>query len=324
MSGTASTKVLYIGGYSRSGSTLLLRLLGERPGVVAVGELFDVWERSYLQNQLCGCGAGFRDCAFWTQVTARAFGCAPGQVPAAQLHADRARVQGHRKIPLLWRPELRPPRYAGALAGYATVLDGLYAAVREVSGSEVIVDSSKVPQYAWVLAEAPGIELHVLHLVRDSRATAYSWQRHRLRPEITGQKAYMDTHSLARSACEWSLFNYLIRSRRRSYASYTLIKYEELVADPRAALRKVTQSVGCPPAPDGVPASLGLSHTASGNPGRFRVGEVGIRLDGEWMHAMTGRQRAIVTALTAAGLARYSYPWRAGRAGGALPSSVGP
>ena len=323
MSGSArSTKVLYIGGYSRSGSTLLLRLLGEHPGVAAVGELFDVWDRNYLKNQLCGCGLGFRDCAFWRQVTARVFDCTPGHVPAARLHRQRSRVQGHSKIPALWLPELRSPRFRRELRSYAMVLDGLYTAVREVSGSEVIVDSSKVPQYAWVLAEAPGIELHMVHLVRDSRATAFSWQRQRIRPEITAKRTYMDTHSLVRSASEWSLFNYLVRSRRSSYASYTLIKYEDLVASPRSELQKVVQAAGLACRSDHVPDSLGVSHTASGNPGRFRVGHLGISLDAEWMHAMSGADRTIVTALTAAGLTRYRYPLLARSTSEALPSSV--
>ena len=49
-------KVVYIGGYSRSGSTLLLQLLSGMPAVTAIGELHDVWRRSLRENQLCGCG----------------------------------------------------------------------------------------------------------------------------------------------------------------------------------------------------------------------------------------------------------------------------
>ncbi|HEV2474304.1 MAG TPA: hypothetical protein VGS41_16625, partial [Chthonomonadales bacterium] len=178
-------KILYIGGYSRSGSTLLLRLLGEQPGVVAVGELFDVWERSFSENQLCGCGKGFRQCDFWTRVTVEAFRCQPDEVPAARFSLTRSRVQVYRRIPALWQRWLRSAAYQRELGDYAAVLEDLYVAVQKVSGSEIIVDSSKVPQYAWVLAEARGIELHMVHLVRDSRATAFSWQRHRIRPEIT-------------------------------------------------------------------------------------------------------------------------------------------
>jgi len=306
------TKVLYIGGYSRSGSTLLLRLLGEQRGFAAVGELFDVWERSYIQDQLCGCGLGFRECDFWIQVTAGAFGCKPDEVPAEELNQIRSRVQGHGRIPALWLPRFRSPGHQRELSDYAALLERMYASVRNVTDSEVVVDSSKVPQYAWVLSEAEGIELHMVHLVRDSRATAFSWQRQRLRPEITTSRTYMDRHPVVRSALEWNAFNYLLRSRRNAYASYTLIKYEDLVADPNGELQRVIDALG-----GGIVSisqgndeqvSLKPSHTAAGNPGRFETGEVTISLDSEWMHAMRGASRLIVTALTAPSLVRYHYP----------------
>lgn len=309
---SGKTTVLYIGGYSRSGSTLLLRLLGEHRGFVAVGELFDLWERSYIQNQLCGCGKSFRECEFWTDVTVEAFGCQPREVPAPELNQVRSQVQGYNKIPMLWRPEFRFPGYQRGLREYAAVLDRVYAAIRKVAGSTVIVDSSKVPQYAWVLAEAQGIELHVVHLVRDSRATAFSWQRQRLRPEITSRRAYMDRHSVVRSASEWNLFNYLLHSRRKAYASYTVIRYEDLVVDHQGELKKIMNAIGggnqLGDQTDGASVNLGLSHTASGNPGRFLVGEIAISVDAEWKHAMPAASRLIVTGLTAPSLARYHYP----------------
>jgi hypothetical protein len=313
MTGMAdSIKVLYIGGYSRSGSTLLLRLLGEYTGIVTVGELHDIWERSYIQNQLCGCGRGFRECPFWIDVTAHAFGCTPGQVPAGELNDMRSRVQGHVKIPTLLRPEFRPASYRTSLCTYGSVLHRLYKAVREISGSEIIIDSSKVPQYALVLAEADGIELHMIHLVRDSRATAFSWQRRRIRPEITSERTYMDVHSVVRSAMEWNVFNYLLSTRRMSYASYTLIRYEDLIANPGNELERIMgalRDAGVQPrTQDAIPDHLGISHTASGNPDRFKVGRLNISLDAEWMDAMSGLDYGIVTAITAAGLARYHYP----------------
>ena len=49
-------------------------LLGELPGCVSVGELCHLWERGVLENRLCGCGAAFSDCPFWSQVGEAAFG----------------------------------------------------------------------------------------------------------------------------------------------------------------------------------------------------------------------------------------------------------
>jgi hypothetical protein len=305
-------KVLYIGGYSRSGSTLLLRLLGEYTGIVAVGELHDLWERSYIQNQLCGCGRGFRECPFWVDVTAHAFGCPPDEVPAGELNDMRSRVQGHVKIPTLLHPEFQSASYRARLRTYGSVLGRFYKAVREVSESEIVLDSSKIPQYALVLAEADGVELHMIHLVRDSRATAFSWQRRRVRPEITSAPTYMDVHSVVRSAVEWNVFNYLLSTRRMSYASYTLVRYEDLIANPGNELERIVDALrdaGVRPRTQyTIPDHLGISHTASGNPGRFKVGHLNMSLDAEWMDAMSGLDRGIVTALTAVGLARYHYP----------------
>jgi hypothetical protein len=221
-------------------------------------------------------------------------------------------VQGYVKMPILWRPEFRSASYRTRLRTYGSVLGRLYKAVLEVSGSEIIIDSSKVPQYARVLAEVDGLELHMVHLVRDSRATAFSWQRRRVRPEITSARTYMDVHSVVRSAVEWNVFNYLLSTRRISYASYTLIRYEDLIANPRDELGRIMGAL-CdagvqPRAQYAIPGRLGISHTASGNPDRFKVGHLDISLDAEWMDAMSSLDRAIVTALTAVGLARYHYP----------------
>ena len=310
-------KILYIGGYSRSGSTLLLRLLGESPGLVPVGELFDVWNRSYAENQLCGCGLGFRECPFWREVTLQAYGVEPGDLPWADYEARRQDVQGHKAIPRLWVPALRSRRYRHELASYASDLGSLYRAIFSVSKGRLVLDSSKVPQFAWILAEVPGIEVHLVHLVRDSRAAAFSWTRHKVRPEISWKVQAMDRHSVGRSALEWNLFNTMLGSNRKILTSYTLVRYEDLVEDPSAELRKISRAVGEPIAGDDLldqgDVHLSTAHTASGNPSRFTVGPIKIRRDDEWLQGLAPRDRLEVTALSLNGLRKYRYPlapWR--------------
>ncbi len=53
-------QVLYVGGWGRSGSTLLSHLLGRLPGMVSVGELRYVWQAGVEANELCGCGERVR------------------------------------------------------------------------------------------------------------------------------------------------------------------------------------------------------------------------------------------------------------------------
>src|SRR4051794_15439538 len=71
---TETIKVLYIGGYGRSGSTLLVQLLGQIEGFHSVGEMWNIWQQCFTENQLCGCGKPFHECPFWSAVVEEAFG----------------------------------------------------------------------------------------------------------------------------------------------------------------------------------------------------------------------------------------------------------
>ena len=53
---TSDVNIAYVGGWGRSGSTLLTRMLAEVPGFTAVGELRDVFLRGIIQDRVCGCG----------------------------------------------------------------------------------------------------------------------------------------------------------------------------------------------------------------------------------------------------------------------------
>jgi hypothetical protein len=67
-------KVAFIGGWGRSGSTLLASMLGEVPRMTPVGELRYIWERGLHDDELCGCGERFGECPFWQAVGREAFG----------------------------------------------------------------------------------------------------------------------------------------------------------------------------------------------------------------------------------------------------------
>ena len=52
-----------------------------------------------------------------------------------------------------------------------------YAAIAQVSGRRVVIDSSKHASLAFCLSTSPALDLRVVHVIRDSRAVAYSWSR---------------------------------------------------------------------------------------------------------------------------------------------------
>ena len=85
---------------------------------------------------------------------------------------------------LLAYPKFRSAQQQKNIEAYRRILTKLYCAIQSVSGSQVIVDSSKGPRYAMLLNEIPEIDLRVVHLVRDSRGVVYSWQKKHVKPEV--------------------------------------------------------------------------------------------------------------------------------------------
>src|SRR5204862_6576366 len=90
--GVSDVPVLYIGGWGRSGSTLLAHVLAEVPGFVSVGELRYVWQAGPEANELCGCGLPFDECPVWTAVGQGAVGGGGELDRQEALQPERARL----------------------------------------------------------------------------------------------------------------------------------------------------------------------------------------------------------------------------------------
>jgi hypothetical protein len=307
----SNLKILYIGGCSRSGSTLLERLLGQVHGFQAVGEMWHIWQRSFAENQLCGCNHPFRECDFWNAVVQEAFGGFQN-VNFKEIDHLKHSLLDPRYLPLLAFPFLQTQDFKNKLGRFSTILSSLYQAVARISGCRVIVDSSKFPHYAGVLHHLPEVDLHVVHLVRDSRATAYSWQRKRVRPEVHWTTSYMDGHGPLGSSLEWGAINILLQSLQNSRMDYSLIRYEDFVISPRSTLVNILEQIGEDPSKltffNGEnKVHLNVNHTVSGNPARFEQGEVKILPDDEWQQQMPSGHKLAVTALTWPLLLNYGY-----------------
>jgi hypothetical protein len=305
-------KVLYIAGWGRSGSTILGRILGQTEGFFSVGELRYVWDRGVVENRLCSCGVPFMDCPMWREII--------GQVLDPNGGLDAEALIDLRERGLRTRHVLFTPTHGGLqtrvarMTGYLETLEKLYRAVQGVSQSRVIVDTSKFPSYAYILRNVPGIKVYLVHLVRDPRAVAYSWASRR-KPELdTGKTTddLMTSHSLVGSSLTWNEWNLAIEKVwRREPERYMRLRYEDFVRSPRTAIKDILRFVGEGelevPFSDEHQVSLEASHTFSGNPNRFRSGNVRIESDEEWKQELSNAHRATVTALTLPGLVRYGY-----------------
>lgn len=296
------TGVLFIVGASRSGSTLLERLLNELPGVTSVGELQRVWRRGFVENQLCSCGQPFQDCPFWDQVQQR-------------LRADGTATDARTVDALSRRAFRRGLRPLPTGEAILTHWSRLFAAIADASGARWLVDSSKDPVYAAQLAHVPGFQTRYLHLIRDPRAVAYSKMRRRLRPEIHWAEAYMATRSAWGSAGSWNQTHRVAEVARGAVGRpWQRLRYEDLAADPRGALSPLVSALDLPAMDvdplaflgDGV-ARVGVGHSVSGNPMRFGHGDLRVVPDEEWRQAMPRRSRFEVSLRSYAGLRRYGY-----------------
>jgi hypothetical protein len=304
------TKVLYVAGFGRSGSTLLGNVLGQVDGFVSVGELRSIWEYGLVQNKVCGCGAPFEKCEMWQPIIDEAFGGMGGVDPRKmiQLRESWARTK---HIPLMLTPPSRQ-LIKQRLAEYLDALERLYSAVLTTTGSRVVVDTSKFPSYGFVLGMVPSVDLHVVHLVRDPRAVAYSWLRKRLHPDPENPE-YMPQRSPVGSSVRWMTRNLATEALwRRSPQRRLLLRYEDFVAEPRKAIEQVMKLVGEEKAPrphlgeDEV--ELGMNHNVWGNPSRFQTGKVEIRPDKEWAYRMKPGDKRLISSLTFPLLVRYGYP----------------
>ncbi|HEV2974353.1 MAG TPA: sulfotransferase [Solirubrobacteraceae bacterium] len=222
--GPGKTKVLYVMGAGRSGSTILGVALGNCAEVCFAGEL-DKWlPRSGEPKR--------RDServAFWSSVR-------PRVADAEPLFGGQSHRYLERSSALFRRGRRRARRRL--VVGYRRVASELYAAVAATAGASCVVDTSHYALRARELQSLPGVELYLLMLVRHPQDVVASFAKddvveRRFSPPTT--RAYL-------------LLTYLVSSwvfLRQPRERRTLLRYEDLLEDPHGVLGDLLAWVGC-------------------------------------------------------------------------------
>ncbi len=305
------TRVLFVAGWGRSGSTLLDRMLGQVPGVFSAGELRDIWERGAREDRLCGCGQPFHECEVWRKVGEVAFG-GWDQLDLAAVQRLRDRLDRPWSVPLLLGSRLTPALDAD-VAAYVSILGTLYRAIAEVTGARVIVDSSKIATFAMLLRQVPGLEVRTAHLVRDPRGVVHSWRKSVVRADGGGRDAML-RYGVASASVRYVAYNALAHGLALR-GRYRFLRYEDLLADPRATVGRLLAFAGVAATEDDLAflreheADLRPNHTVDGNPMRLQQGPVPLRLDTDWRANLPSADRRVVSALTAPLAFAYGYGW---------------
>ena len=281
------------------------------PGAFAAGEIVAIWQHAFVENCLCGCGQPLQQCEFWAAVVQKAFGGWEGVDAHRILSLWRAvgRIRNSTTIGL--RFAAQRPTFHDGLRELSAIWHSLYRAIQAVSSCQVIIDSSKIPLGILILREIGAIDSYILHLVRDSRAVAYSLQRKKLRPEFTNRAEYQTQFSPLASALRWDIVNLMVSGQARECRHYKRVHYRQLVARPQAVVADIAAFAGQPADHSdwiaGSVIKLGDNHTVGGNPVRFKRGRMEIRSDDEWREKMPRAQQWLVAAMTLPLLWKYGY-----------------
>jgi hypothetical protein len=284
-------KVLYIAGSGRNGSTLLARLFGQLDGFVNIGEaLRYLFNAKMLARDIrCGCGDKIGECYFWKDIAATI--------------DDSVRMTGASYVRLPFFPFLISPFKSRAVMAE---LETLSAATQEFlckladrDNCNVIVDASKNPATAYILSQIEGVEVYLVHLIRDPRGVVSSWAK---------PKDYLERHPAATVILWWVGYNLASEFLRRFVKRYWLVRYEDFVRAPQEFLKEIAGEIS-PSVPDidymqGKHAFTEPQHAIAGNPDKFAQGVVKIE-ERKW--SLPWHVQTFVWVLTFPLLYRYHY-----------------
>lgn len=263
------TKLIYVGGYGHSGSTLLEYLMTGVPTLVACGEVAGT-TRPGTALRTCTCGQPTAACPIWSFIAGPTF--------------DPAQYDHEALDELLLKR---------AAADYAAMVDSTKTAWR----------ASTIP---FTMRRKLGAAFHLVHIVRDPRAVCWSLLKRdkRVGEMSNGRLLVIETLLglyYANLACE--LF------ARRYPNEYTRLRYEDLCSQPVVSMTNLMikllpterwsfEAIG----------AQDNRHQLYANRMRADALPLeSIELDDAWRRDMPDRVRRIVQTLSAPLSRRYGY-----------------
>jgi hypothetical protein len=290
-------KVISILSTGHSGSTLLDIILGSIPEVFSMGEVRHLPYQFYrnlqperLNQDLCTCGAPFRECSVWGPVV-EAMSTQYGDDFSAHPERLRMRLIGnmyykhpvnfvnkvHRELICRFAAigHLRIAQLLCSPFDSRTQLNwDVFKHVFDVTGSRAIVDSTKDIVRFFALSQIDDIETIPVVLIRDARGVASSAVKYGLRPQVA-LDSWIKHYNLR-------IFPIL----REMGKDYIFVDYAEMTRNPQGIRRIVADRLGleysdCPDV-----FRMKNYHLSAGNPMRYNP-EISIRHDDSWKKRLT-------------------------------------
>jgi hypothetical protein len=287
----ASAKVIYIMGSGHSGSTVLDIVLGNHPDIVSVGELSNFISKGKLSGENCACGEPANTCPFWSNIYRRW---------ASRIGTDK--IEGYLSLQNRFErlkhwfhlgTEKRRDFQSPGFQAYAECTKALYETIFVVSDKNIIVESSKNPVRALALSMIPGINLRLVHLVRDGRGVVWSLRKKGAKGKsIRSKRVYSSKNADLHG----------IRTR-----------YEDFVEWPENVLRNIGRAseISLEPVIDGLLSGkeMKIGHNIAGNRVRM-TGSIQLKPDYEWKERLPKYDQRAFWLLAGSLARKYGYRWR--------------
>ena len=322
----APVKVLKIAGLGRSGSTILDIALGNHPSIESVGEVGNLmrtgWvsrgslhgiERKKRRVPLCTCGKRLdvlyvgspeEACPFWSEVRRE------WVERTSDLNGEG--IEGYPRLQDAFERQRRWPRllYEGLLGpsaafrSYAALTLAFFESIRAVSGKPFVVDSATVPAHAYAFGMVPGMELYVVHLVRDGRGVITSNRKTFKKERRAGMWKTVARWISLNLTAEWVCASLGPKKTLR-------LRYEDFVSDPDAALSRIGSLLGLDLSGVAEAARAGEPMLAGHNVGGNRTkksGAITLRPDArEWKSDLSAAEQRLAWVSMGWLMRRYGY-----------------
>ncbi len=298
--------IVYVAGYGRSGSTILDAVIGNHPQALGGGELHQFFDRS-LAGLPCSCGRSRQSCESWRGLA----GVGPDYSDKEVKEVDAfneitGRLEAAQSLERAIKDD------PSSLDQYIDIWVNFFRLVANSTGSNIVVDSSKTAHLARnrieLLSTYAGLDVRVVHLVRDPRAVMASFKRgdnRRLEEGGDGKLRFWAPRALvgwarANRAAETAIAKTGVPSIR--------INYEHFACDPGAALGDAGDVLSLDMSPLLPLVAAGRLEWGCGFAGnRARRGRgLAVRPDFQWVSDLSEPARA-ASLLVAAQARRYGY-----------------
>jgi hypothetical protein len=214
-----SITVLYISGNGHSGSTLLDIIMGESPSVFSAGEITFI-TRDSIFDEYCSCNALIRDCTVWSSIIK--IWQESSEINIKKYRKLRLKFERNKTTLNTIRNRIKP---SNSFINYCNSTLLLFQAIQEVTGKNIIVDSSKSPQRIAILRKI--VDLKVIHLCRNPRGVLNSAKKTSKKDIRAGIEIDSPKRRTSKTLLEWFFVNIVtelfclgVNSQKIKYKDY--------------------------------------------------------------------------------------------------------